>query len=135
MAAHQVARVKRTEGTYATTSTSFVDVDTANLAITMTIEAGSWVRLTLLAIAAQTGNYHSYFDFTEDDTRLGEAYGLTNHAYAVYRGLVVVHEYQPSAGQHTWRPQWRVNAGTGTLWASTDTTPLLFIVEELREVA
>lgn len=135
--AHQLSRVVRTAGDYTTTSTVFVDIDTANLAITLTITAGRWVRLLLQGSGGGlTANFLTCFDFTVGGTRQGQTNGIImRDAGAGPEPETWMHMewlYQETVGGSiTFRPQWKVTGGTGVIRAGTAQTPLLFSVEEI----
>lgn len=125
------ASYKRTSGNYTTTSTSFVDVDGTNLALTITTLA----RRVMIGF---TGSIkHSAANATSltvdlDGTNLGAAVGS-----AGYGGLVTVRPSTNnfegdasftfltdvlSAGSHTFKLQWVTAAATATLPGSTGST-------------
>ena len=128
---HQVARVIRNSGDYQTTSLSFVDVDTANLAINMST-ADSWVLLLLLGSCYVGGIQYVCFDFTIDGVRQGGDYGAQYVQPPYLQDVQIMWLAQVSAGSHTFRPQWRANGTTAYLQASTQHTPLAFAVIEIR---
>lgn len=135
--AHQLSRVVRTAGDYSTTSTTFVDIDTTNLAITLTITANRWLRLVLQGVVRNnTANQLTAFDFTVGGTRQGQTSGIIMkdagggpepedwfHCEWLYQ--------ETTGGSITFRPQWKVTGGTANLRATTAQTPLLFYVEEI----
>jgi hypothetical protein len=93
---------------YTTTSTSFVDVDGTNLALTLTTSAGK-----------------IFFDVTLDGNRIGEDDGIlggyvqnagsgnTASAYMSFTRLVT----GMAAGEHTFVLQWRTTGSTARLFA------------------
>jgi len=107
---------------YTTTSTSFVDVDATNLALTITT-AGGDVMVGMTGTLTNTdATYMTFFDVDVDGTREGGVNGITHgHGTSpkpvgfvwMVRGL--------SAGTHTFKLQWRVNGGTGYLYAHDST--------------
>lgn len=128
---HQVARVVRTAGDYQTSSSSFVDIDTANLVINLTTGDG-WVYLLLAGSLYVTSFGYVYLDFTIDGQRAGATKGV-QQVQAVYaEDVQIAWLAQVSAGSHIFRPQWRVSAGVGVARASNAETPLLFAVVEMK---
>jgi hypothetical protein len=130
------ASYKRTAGDYTTTSTSFVDVDGTNLALTITTGA----RRVLVSLAAQARHDSvsgsTFIDLMLDGTSLS---GATNGIVAFTQNNVN-YLWNPSftyitdalsAGSHTFKLRWRVDAGTGTLRGNTTTGVLRFAVAEL----
>lgn len=134
--AHQLTRVVRTAGDYTTTSPTFVDIDTTNLAITLTITANRWVRLVLQGtINNATLSAQAQFDFTVGGVRQGQGQGIMKEHFDVASSPNMIHVewvYQETTGGSiTFRPQWATDAGTLQFIAGTATTPLLFYVEEI----
>jgi hypothetical protein len=128
---HQIARVVRTSGDYSTTSQSFVDIDTNNLVINMTT-GDSWISFLLTGTHYASYPNFGCFDFTIDGTRQGQTKGV-QFAQALYEGDIQIGWLaQVAAGNHIFRPQWRVTGGMGLLRASSAETPLLFAVLELQ---
>ena len=126
----QVARVVRTAGDYHTTSQSFVDIDTANLAINMTTGAG-WVYL-LLAGAVYVGSIqYGFFDFTIDGQLQGATKGVQQVQAPYTQDIQITWLTQVTAGGHIFRPQWRVPSGMAILRASSAESPVLFAAIEL----
>jgi hypothetical protein len=132
----QVDRVSRTSGDVTTTSTTFVDLTGAS--ITMTTGAHSCM---VTFISACEGNGTTPFDICVDidvdGTRMsGGTHGLydwqiltANRRHPV--GLVAV-TAALTAASHTFKVQWRVTAGTGTMYGGS-TVPYIFSVIELPE--
>lgn len=141
---HQIQRVVRssTSGIYMTTSISWVDIDSTNLSITMTTGA-SWVLLGLVGGAFQvaaTAGGSGFVTFTVDGTRQGSTNGgvyaqaqptITDQILNFSVGALWL--VQVTAGEHTFRPQWRLNIGTELrlLWGVGGTPALQFLVAEL----
>lgn len=127
--------IKRDNGAdYTTTSTSWVDIDGANLAITLTIN-GTNVMLGFTGVSS--GVQYIDWDFTVDGTRYASA-GLDGLAHngsssdfhiamtALVTGL--------APGSHTFKVQWKVASGTGKLYAGagsagTDFIPVFWAYE------
>lgn len=116
---------------YSTSSTEWVDIHSTDLSITMTTE-DTWVRITLQANTYNNANDHTRFDFTVDGSRQGGDLGLINEKSNFAHGLHMSWDVQLSSGPHTFRPQWKVVSGTSYLLGSTNTWPVLFMVEELK---
>jgi hypothetical protein len=138
---HQIQRVVLSSGYHATSSTSFVDVDSSSLSITMTTGA-NWVVLGLFGgffRVTANGGGSGYLDFTIDGDRQGPAGGIYGQAQPTITGqtlgfsLGMLWVVQVDAGEHTFRPQWRLNIGTSiSLYHGLGSTPALnFFVAEL----
>lgn len=128
---HQIARVVRTSGDYQTSSTSFVDIDTDNLAINLTT-GDSWVMLVLAGSLYVSSIQYACIDFTIDGERVGGAKGVQQAQAAYMQSAHFVWLAQVAAGGHVFRPQWRVTGGYANLRASDAETPLLFAVIEMQ---
>src|SRR6266568_292591 len=118
-------------GDYTTTSTSFVNVDNTNLAITATISSGT-VIIAVTATAFNAAGNSMYFDLEIDGVREGGTDGLikvimtnpTNVSFTwVKTGL--------SVGSHTFKLQWKVTASAGHLQSNSADCRLGFSVKEL----
>lgn len=123
---------------YTTSSTSFADIDATDLAITITT-AGGKVLCGFSGFAngtsLSTSGDRIFFDVAVDGTRDRLDDGITgcgnqngvNVSFAfIIDGL--------TAASHTFKLQWRITAGTGTLYAgagtaSNDTHPQFWVVE------
>lgn len=111
---------------YTTTSTAFVDVDAARLALTL-VTAGGDVLVGFTGTFGRSGvTLLIYLDVEVDGARLAGDDGLlfeqfgtggandkVLHFVALKRGL--------PAGSHTFKLQWRVNTGLATLYAGAGT--------------
>lgn len=120
---------------YTTTSTSFVDIDATDLAITLTTNGGP---VLVMAAGGCTGSttLTIHFDFTVDGTRYTS--GNTNGIAPVTTGSgrldllsFAVLVTGLSAGSHSFKLQWRVNGGTGTLHSQTSDSPVYFAAIEI----
>ncbi|HUS82227.1 MAG TPA: hypothetical protein VM013_03085 [Dehalococcoidia bacterium] len=128
---HQVGRVVRTAGDYQTSSTSFVDIDTENLAVSLTT-GDSWVYLLLTGTLYVSSFGYGCFDFTIDGQRQGATKGV-QQVQAIYSQDVQIGWLaQVSAGSHVFRAQWRVSAGAALLRASSAESPTMLAVVELK---
>jgi hypothetical protein len=107
---------------YATTSTTFVDIDVTNLSLTITTAGGD----VLIAFMAYTGGTSRlYFDVSIDGTRVGGDDGFVSAVAAANTPVTLVVLKQGLApGSHTFRVQWKVNSGTGTMYAGAGTSGL-----------
>lgn len=127
--------VRRTAGDVTTTSTTFVDLTSASITIT------TGARRVLLTFAASGWNSSAAslvkLDFMVDGTRVGGTVGLINvNAGAnAERNLCMTYLTDVlSAASHTFKVQWCVNAGTGTIYASSS-APYAFSAIETPAVA
>lgn len=115
---------------YTTTSAVFVDVDSTNLAISLTIN-GSAVLVTFAAVVTCSLLGDVYMDITVDGTRYGSAgadgvwethidtagYGHSLSGAIMVTGL--------SAGLHTFKLQWKTNTGTASLFSGLAPTDVI----------
>ncbi len=131
----QYSRVKLTGGDITTTSTTFVDLTGAS--ITMTTGAHR-VRLNAIINASiDDGTKNFGLDFTVDGTSQGGgSRGLAiGYAYSTVGNqpnVVVTLNYTTdvlSAGSHTFKIQWLVSGGTGSIRAGS-VCPLVFEATE-----
>lgn len=110
---------------YTTTSTAFVSVDATNLALTITTAGGDALVAFSGAVSNNTAGQAVYFDVDLDGVRQAGNDGINvltsaaansigNAAFAwLVTGL--------AAGSHTFKLQWKVSGGTGTLYAGAGT--------------
>jgi len=125
-------------GNYSITNvTTFQDIDSANLSLTLETHGGP-VYVHLMGSARSNGLVnHGYFDLTVDGTRLGAAHTLGLVTFGVDPQTwmpvsISVLVTGLSAGVHTFRPQWRTDpSDTLTLRGSTSDNPVIFEVIEL----
>lgn len=112
---------------YTTTSTTFVDVDSTNLALTINTNGGD-VLVVFNGSFKCSQSMKISLDIEVDGTRHAGDDGLIQHG--VYNSAAAS---QPSisfvylikdleAGSHTFKLQWKVNTGTGTLYAGAGTS-------------
>ena len=134
-------RIVRDNGSsYSITSvTTFQDIDSVNLSISLVTHGGP-VWVSLLGRANISPGTISHFDVTVDGVRVGAAYtlGLTGFAVgAVAAGVSIPVNVSLlltglNAGTHVLRPQWRTGGGdTTSLSADATTHPLIFEAIEL----
>ncbi|HVO70081.1 MAG TPA: hypothetical protein VMT24_08550 [Aggregatilineaceae bacterium] len=113
---------------YTTTSTSFVDVDGTNLALTITTSGGD-VLVHFHASVVHTNNGKIFFDMTLDGSRISRDDGFlggyvsnagagnTASSWMSFTRLVT----GVAAGEHTFVLQWRTTASTAKLFAGATT--------------
>ncbi len=120
------AVVKRdNNANYTTTSGTFVDIDSTNLKITLTI-SGSTVLLAFVGTFVHSGN-NIFLDIDVDGARVGSAggSGLAGASFSTPGNqttiplIILVTGLAP--GAHTFKVQWAVSAGTGTLFSGSGT--------------
>jgi len=116
---------------YTTTSTSFVDVDASNLIITQYSQSG---RVKLTAIFGALAAVATDFDITVDGVRGGGSAGLLRQLGASDGGssrpIAIVFIFTGlSVGNHTFKLQWKVDSGTGTI--KNNASPIIMMAEEV----
>jgi hypothetical protein len=106
---------------YTTASTSFVDVDGTNINLQFTTTGGDIMVGFVGAIANTTLAAQNYLDITLDSVRQGGSDGIIGCNTPVANFTVPISFVwmipAPDAGAHTIKLQWKVSAGTATLWA------------------
>jgi hypothetical protein len=132
----QSAVAKRTAGDLTTTSTSFVDATS----LTVTLTTGARRCLVFFNGSAGNDTYsnNTAFDVALDGTLQGGTYGLLLVGQSSLSGganinvPVAITYLTPvlSAASHTIKIQWRVDGGTGKLFASSGVTPAILTVIE-----
>jgi len=104
---------------YSTSSTSFVDVDSTHLALTITTTGGD-VMVGLVSSVVTGGNSIA-FDLLFDGVRVGGDEGILqvgNLRSDEARGVSFVYLLTSvAAGSHTVKLQWRVDTGSATMYA------------------
>lgn len=111
---------------YTTTSTSFADVDATNLALSITTTGGD-VVVSFFASVGNSASSIIHFNvdvdgspFAADDGCFGIA---TTGASAVRHAIAfTILVTGLSATSHTFKIQWKVVAGTATMWAGAGTS-------------
>ena len=108
-----------------TTSTSFVDVDATDFSATITTTGGR-VKIEVVMTIKQSAN-QLYFRTTTDGNADQADDGLAcyipaSSAQAVPVTLTFWKEGL-SAGSHTFKLQWKVSSGTGTIYAGAGSSP------------
>jgi hypothetical protein len=106
---------------YTTTSTSFVDVDATADKLSFTLDSkGGDIMIHFYAYIVGTGLV--YFDVTLDGNRVGGDDGLIL-GYQGYGPITFTFlKTGVSSGSHTYKLQWKVNTGTGALYAGAGTS-------------
>lgn len=129
--------VEHNEGSdYTTTSTSFVDVDATDLSQTLTTTGGNVLVLCQVVVLSGTAA-NTYFDVDIDGTRFGTANTLGLATWKVndandFGSITLAFIVDGlSAASHTFKLQWRVSAGTTTMYSTTANYPVIFHVIEL----
>jgi len=129
------ATVQRNNTTaYTTTSTNFVDVDGTYLAHTITTAGGPVLALVSCTVQS-SGAYYTYLDIDVDGTRHASAFGggilMYKHTttYARPHNLAVLIDV--AAGEHTFTLQWKVSAGTASMYSDSSTVPVELTVIEI----
>ena len=110
---------------YSTSSTTFVDVDGTNLALTINTNGGDVLVHFHGMIGKAAASHYWYFDVEVDGTRIGGDDGIigqlesTNSRDPVSFTRLIT---GLAAGSHTFKLQWKVNANSITLYAGAGTT-------------
>jgi len=111
--------LKNLSATLTTTSTSFGDADATNLSLTITTVGGP-VLIVFSGAVGNSGANTTYLDITVDGTRQGDTtIGITSAlsgAGSILPTTIVFVTAALAAGSHTFKIQWRVTAGTGSLY-------------------
>lgn len=115
-------------GDYSITSTTFVDVDATNLALTITTAGGDVLIGFSGSFAQATSLAYIYLDLLIDGVRFMGDDGIIFHqaatANARFHMSFCVLKQGLAVGSHTFKLQWRVSAGAGTLYAGAGTAGL-----------
>lgn len=108
---------------YTTTSGSFADVDSTDLALTLTVSSGK-VKVCFDAYIVLSSSGRVYLDVAVDGTRIGGDDGICVHSGN--SGRVVIPGYiidGLSVGSHTFKLQWKQGNGiTLTMYAGAGTS-------------
>lgn len=117
-------------------STTWADIDSTNLTITMTTGARR-VLLLLTGRVSQSGANITRYGFTVDSTALltestgSTGNGITKHDTSSEGATIVAITGVLTAGSHTFRPRWNCSAGTSTLQQTASTDWVVFEATEL----
>lgn len=110
---------------YSTTSTSFADIDAANLALTITTTGGDVLVVFAGSFSNGGGAAYVYVDFAVDGTRQGLDDGVlclySPSASSMLNGSFAWLVTGLAAGSHTFKLQWKSSGGTITLYAGAGT--------------
>lgn len=118
---------------YTTISTSYVDVDATKLALTITTRGNAVMVGFFGTVSAGTAvESIAYFDVAVDGVRVGGDDGLTLVARKNGSGGSLAHDSVSfvlliptlSAGDHTFKLQWKISGSSMILRAGTGTTGL-----------
>ena len=110
---------------YTTTSTSFVDVDGTNLALTIETEGGDVMVGFVGSVSHSNGTARIYFELDVDGSPAGGDDGICLVAQNTWRNQTASFVFLIqglSEGSHTIKLQWKTNVGTATLYAGAGTT-------------
>lgn len=122
------ASYQRTSGDYTTTSTTFVDVDTTNMTLSITTGAHRVLIGFTGTIQNNAQDLITYVTVMLDGINLGNASGFVmaqkfsggasreDGSFAFLTNVL-------SAASHTFKLQWRVNGGTATLRGGSSGEP------------
>jgi len=121
---------------YTTTSDSFADVDTTNLAITAVFTASAHARITVSAtVSSSVSDGAIGFDIDIDGTKdVGGTYGMPFNFHTVGAtplSFSYISASALAAGSHVFKISWRkIGAITATIMASS-VYPVIFTVEQM----
>lgn len=121
-------------GNLTTTSTSFGDMDATNFTRTVTCTANTILAIILQGCHQSNGANTNFYDISVGGTRLGGTSGITQQKFAggsVIHNFSLVHFVKPGSGSIVVKPQWRVDAGTGT-FISDSTSPATFAIIKIE---
>lgn len=134
------ARYIRSSGDYTTTSTSVVDVDGTNLALTITTGARRVMVGFVGTVSHTNGGSQIYFDVAVDGTDQGQTSGpvfglhgtrIVTNGYIAAVGFTYLTDVL-SAGSHTFKLRWATTGATATLQGgSTNRAFMEFWVQEM----
>jgi hypothetical protein len=111
---------------YTTNSTSFVDIDSTNLSLTINTAGGDVLIIFTGTFSHNTAGGRVFLDVSVDGTDMFGDDGLVTHgcetANRQYAVTLVAWKLSLSAGSHTFRLRWRTNTGILTLYAGAGTS-------------
>jgi len=106
---------------YTTTSTSFADVDATKFSHTITTTGGDVLIGFNASIKMSGGSLPVYFDVDMDGTRVASDDGIviisSTTSNNINGGSFIYLVTNVAGGAHTFKLQWKVDAGTATLYA------------------
>jgi hypothetical protein len=130
------ASYKRTSGNYTSTSTTFVDVDSTNMALTITTGAHRVLIGFVGTVQQSIATDNVMLDVEVDGVRVGGDFGLVsprpNQIDLRVNGSFAFLTDVLSAGSHTFKLQWR-RFGSGTMLMygdSADSECQFFVIEQ-----
>jgi hypothetical protein len=125
-------------GNHSITSTSFADVSTTELGLTLTTNGGPILCMFSGTIVGPGGSERMMLDITIDGTRIGAA--ATNNglftsgsAATLESATIIAKSGALGAGSHTVRLQARVGGGTGTIQAGTAGNSLCSLIVQEQD--
>lgn len=130
----QSASVTRTAADLTTTSTTFVDA--TSLTVTLTTGARRCLVFFNCTVKNNTNGQNTAVDIAVDGALQGQTYGLALFSPGLggagAAGVVSLTFLTAvlTAASHTIKIQWRVDGGTGTMFASTGVAPAILNVIE-----
>jgi hypothetical protein len=127
------ARYVRTTANYTTTSTTFVDVDSTNLALTITTGARR-VSIGVVASVSNSGTNNVFLDLLVDGTSESGGVGVVLSKSASLNDPISLTWLSAvlTAASHTFKLQWKTAAGTATLYGGQAGGPVMqFWVAEM----
>lgn len=110
---------------YTRAANTFADIDSTNLISTLTVTSGT-VLVTFNAVATGSAAIVLDFDILVDGVRVGA--GFTDGIYSqsvsnatpLHGGVSFSYLITGlSAGSHTFKPQWKAQTGTGTIYSGS----------------
>lgn len=104
---------------YTTVSTTFVDVDATNLALTITTNGGDVLVHFHGLVGNNTGRVHLDVYESDGDALIAGDDGMVRSGPSAEAETLTFTRLIAGldAGEHTFKLRWKVNAGTGTLYA------------------
>jgi hypothetical protein len=100
-----------------TSSTSFVDLDATNAAVTFTAPASGNVLVRLTGIQSGTAPNNAFWGLRESSSNIGTPVGLLVQNGAGVLQSAAIYLTGISAGSHTYKWSHRVSASTGGVYA------------------
>lgn len=110
---------------YTTTSSSFVDVDSTNLSLTIETAGGDVLIAFHGTVTRSASGGIVRFDVDVDGTRVASDDGIIAAEPVTGAGMPVSfvrYVTGLSPGSHTFKLQWKINTGTATLYAGAGTS-------------
>lgn len=124
-----ISKLKLTTGNITTASVVFIDA----AGVTLTLATGANRALMFLS-GTWNAPANLFMDFTVDGVRQGAGANGLGYFNAHNYNCALSYSYLSdvlTAGSHTFKMQWMVDAGTGTIQA-TATVPLYFTAIEIK---